>query len=344
MSGHNQQTSGPRLRVAIIGDGERLTVVGALLRGAARFEVLGQAGMPQSSALADIPWSDDARILVTSGDVQAVIAAGSTRTDIEAAELAVQRGLSVWRLPPLARSFTEGHEIIKHLGRDAPVYRVASWWEHVADQAWNEVAWPSEFRPVRSELLLSATAPPFDSWRRARGHAGGGVLALDAHRLLEALIATRGLPDSVFAITSPALDIPPAATGHDAEALAVAVLRYPASGVAWVRAVWSAAPHETTLTHVGTGLAARLATDELVVSDNTGAVVDRRPINASWLAADLQRFSELVQGQARDRAMVTLERHLAVAALLEAAYLAANTNHPESPGKFYEVVGRTVPR
>ncbi len=344
MSGHNEPTTGARLRVAIIGDGERLAVVWSHLRVAARFQVIGQAGMAQTGALPDLPWSDDARILITNPELQAVVLAGSTRADAEAAELAVQRGLSVWRLPPMSRNFAEAHEAMKRLGRDAPVYRVASWWEHVADQAWGEIAWPSELRPLHTELLFGAPEPPRESWRWSRSDAGGGVLTTGAYRLIEALIATRGLPDLTYAATGAAAGIPTGATGHDAEALTVAVLRYPAGGVAWLRAAWGTASAETLLLHRGATLSARLSTEELVVSDAEGAVVDRRPINTNWLAADLQRFAEQVQGQARDRAIATLERHLAVAALLEAAYLASHTNHPESPRKFYEVVGRPTPR
>jgi hypothetical protein len=41
---------------------------------------------------------------------------------------------------------------------------------------------------------------------------------------------------------------------------------------------------------------------------------------------------------------VTLERHMAVSALLQATYLSARTGQPESPLKLYEVQGWPEPQ
>lgn len=342
MSGNNEHGTQPRLRVALIGEGQRAATVADRVRAAAAFDVLGQAGMPQTAAAPDIPWVDDARILLSNPELQAVLLAGSTRADLEMGQLATQRGLHVWRLPPAARNFSEAHEIAKRLGRDAPIYHVASWWESAVASAWHELAWPTDFKPGYSEARLSGDAPPRESWKNHLHDAGGGVLACDAYTLLEVLVATRGLPEAAFATVR--TSVRDTARTRDTEDAAVAILHYPAGGIAWIRAGWELPPAEAELTHFGVSGAARLTREELVLTTRDAQVADRRPVHAGWVTADLSRFVELVNGKARDRAAAALERHLAVAALLESLYLASQTNHPESPQKLYEVQGRPLPR
>lgn len=337
----NLHPSQAAVRAALVADAAGLARLAPALRASNMFELRGQAGMPQADALPGVPWVDDRRVLVANPEIEAVILAGSTREDVALAATVVQRGAHIWRLPPLARNFAEAVEVARLIRKQSAVYRVASWWEHVADHTWNELAWPDAFQPLLSELRVRAPGPARASWRARSAEAAGGVLAQEAYDLLEALCATRGLPESVSA-TIGTLHHPPATTPRETEDTVVAILRY-AGGAAVVQATWDTVPPERLLAHHGRAVTARLTEDEAVLGDGAGQVFDRRPLPTEYLVAELRQFAEWVRAAAHDRATACLEQHLATSALLEATYLAARTGHPEAPLKFYEVQGWPLP-
>lgn len=332
-----------RLPVGLIASPGRLEQVLRAVRGCPLLELVGQAGMPQAAAAPEAPWFDDARVLVTRGAMQAVLLASSTRRDAELAALVAERELPVWRLPPVARTFAEATEAVTRMRRASSVQRVASWWEHVVDHAWHELSWPADFKPLLSELHLRAPGPPLESWEASAGEAAGGVLARDAYNLLEALVALRGLPETVTAAVG---RFRPGAgrTLRETEDSAVAILRYAGGGFAALHAAWDLPPPEQRLVHAGAAASVTLSPEEVAVRDLDGRAIDTRPLPADPLGVELLRFAELVGSGARDRASAPLERHLAVTALLEATYLAARTGHPESPRKYYQAQGWPEPR
>ncbi len=340
---NNDRSTQGRLRTGLIASGERLDLVAPAVQACPLLELTGQSGMPQAAALPKVPWLDDWRVLMDQADLQAILLATTTRNDAELGAMAAQRGLHVWRLPPLARSFAEAAEIAGNIKRHATIYRLASWWEHVADHVWHELDWPENFQPLFSDLRISAVGPVAGSWRTSMNEAGGGVLANDGYAQLEALVAVRGLPESVSAAVGSCRPQPGGAAG-DAEDTALAILRYSGGGMAAVRATWNLPPIEQQLLHHGQVATVRLTGEEASVSDADGGLRDRHPLSGDYLASDLHRFVQWVGGDARDRAAEAVERHLAISALLDTVYLSARTGHPESPRKFYEVQGWPLPR
>ncbi len=339
----NERTSAAALPAGLIAGGERFDLLTPVLRSCPVLDVRGQAGMPQAAAWPNVPWFDDARVLLSQPGLQVAIVASSTRADVEAAAMAAERGLHVWRLPPLGRTFGEAIETVRLAKRASAVYCVASWWEHVVDHAWREIQWPGEFTPLFTELRVSARGPALSSWRVSPGDAGGGALASDGGAMLEALVAVRGLPESIVAAVGHYRHEAARAT-HEAEDTAIAVLRYAAGGLAVVRTAWDLWPLEQQTVHHGQNATVTLTDGEVRVADAAGTVVDRHPLPGDFLANELLRFANLVRGNARDQAAAALERHLAVNALLESTYLAARTNHPESPHRLYEAQGWPEPR
>ncbi len=343
MSGapNNERAAPGVLRVAVLGSGERLEAVLAAVRATGQMEVVGQAGMPAGGGLPDVPWFDDPRAVLGVSEVQAVLLAGSTRRDTEHALLAAERNLPLWRLPPAGRSFAESAEAATRVRRATVVRRIASWWEHVFEHVWRELAFPADFKPLLSEVRLSVRGPVQQSWRANLAEAGGGVLATDGYGLLEALVALRGLPESVVAAAG---RLRAASATRETEDTVVAVLRYTGGGQAVLRLGWDLPPGERTLIHHGAAASVTLTDDVVRVADAEGLTIDERPLPAEWLPSELVRFVQFVRGDARDQAAAPLERHLAVSALLDALYLSARTGHPESPHKFYATAGWPEPR
>ena len=332
------RSSAPTGLVALTED---LESVIAAIRACPALELVGQAGMPQADALPDLPWFDDPRVLITDTRVQAVVLATSTRGDTELAATAVANDVHVWRRPPMGRNFAEAAEVAGLVKRQATVYDVASWWAHVADPAWNELNWPDGFEPTFSEIRVSAPGPPEESWRRSARDTAGGALANDGYALLEALVATRSFPESAAAaVGTYRAD---RNTTPNAEDTALAMLRYADGGIASVRVTWDLSPTAHELIHHGRRATASLTMEDVTLLNAAGEMHDQRPVPSPFLAASLQRFAEYVRVDARDRAAVSVDRHLAVSAILETIYLAARTNHPEAPRKLYEVQGWPAP-
>ncbi len=340
-SNNEQKVPGP-IQVGLIASGPRLPPLAAAIEACVLLQPVGQAGMPASAAVPGLPRFDDPRLLLAHPELQAVVLAVSTRADLELAGMAAQRGLHVWRLPPLARSFAEACEVVARSRQLPTIYRVASWWEYVADHVWHELHWPPDFVPVFSDLRAGAPGPGPDAWQSRLTDAAGGVLPDAAYHLLEALVAVRGIPDSAVGLVG-RLGKSPVGVNRETEDVAVAILRFPAEGIAVLQAAWDRPPFERRLVHHGPAAIATLTDDEVRLTDASGADLDHRPLPGDFLTSELLRFAESICGQARDRAAAPMDRHLAVSALLEAIYLSARTNHPESPRKFYQLQGCREP-
>lgn len=333
----NERSGAAPLRTALVADAARAADLAAAARRVPELEIVGQAGMPQGAALSDVPWHDDRRVLVTMPELDVVLLAGTTRADNEMAGVACEHGVHVWRVAPLARGFAPAAECIRLARGFEGVYRVASWWEHVVDNGWSELDWPEQFTPHYSELRVSAAGPAAETWRGTLADAAGGVLADCGYDLLEALVATRGLPETVAAATATYYD-----AGRETEDTALAILRYADGGTALVRATWDCPPWFASVSHADGPVTVSIANGTLALT-GAGAADDERALPADWWSADLRRFVDYIRSDARDRALTPLERHLAVTALIETIYLAARTMHPETPRKLYEVQGWPLP-
>jgi predicted dehydrogenase len=330
------------VRVGLIADAERLESLAGAIDACVLLQPLGQAGMPAAAAMREVPWFDDPRVLLGQSGLEAVVLATSTRNDTQLAAMAAERGLHVWQLPPLARTFAEATEVAARIRRIPTVHRVASWWEYVTEQVWHDLHWPADFVPLFSEIRVSAPEPAPETGRALLAEAAGGAL-MDAYPLLEALVALRGLPETVAAAVGGYRKYADGKT-RQTEDTAAALLRFGGGGAAILRAAWNLPPAMHELAHYGQTESVTLTEELVSVVGGDGTTIDQRPLPGAFLTHEVLRFGELVRGQARDRAAAPLDRHLAVSALLETVYLAAQTGHPESPGKFYHMQGWPEPR
>lgn len=340
---NNAGPTTPRLRIGLMAEPGALSQLVPALTACDRLEIVAQSGMLAGSAAPHWPHVPDLRVLLEDPQIQAVVVALPTRRGTEVIRQALTRPLHVWALPPLAAAFDEAVELIALTRKQRAILRIASWWEIVVEQAWHDLAWPEGFQVTFSDGSVSASGPDPSYWQADPKAAAGGVLAAAGYRLLESLAISRGLPETVVAAT---LRQPPDAAGvqRQTEDAAVAILRYGNDAIGTVRAAWDLAPHELRLCHQSATATVVLGEDELTLLGNDGTARDRHPLAGDFLLGEFQRFVALVEGQAHGQAVATLERHLLVSALLESIYLAARTNHPESPRKLYELHGLPVPR
>ncbi|MBU0618285.1 MAG: hypothetical protein KKI02_11245 [Planctomycetes bacterium] len=325
------------LRVGLIADADEASRYAEALRQCASLELCVCAGMSQKAVPDGAEWFDDTRVLIAQGGVNALIIGSSPRVGVSVGEMALERGVPVWRPPPLGRNFAEAVEVARRLQTTDVVYRTASWWEHIeAELSWALGVEPT-CKPVFSEVHVNAPGPPLQSWRSSLANAGGGVLACDAYATLENLVAVRGLPESVVAVIGKCRRRP-SEPPRETEDVANAILRYEDGGVASVRAAWDIAPTNQITLHHGSRSSVRYDETTVRVLGADGTALEERPLPPGFLAAEMARLAaEIIGEKPPEAARARIERHLAVSALLETVYLSSRTGHPEIPRRLFEV-------
>lgn len=307
-----------------------------------------QGGMPQTTTAPNAPWFDDLRVMIAQAELDGLILAVSPRQGVELAAIAagaVDRLRHVWRPPPLARNFSEAVETVRRMRASGVVFRVGSWWEHIGETVIAAMGrTPHGVKPeadaadgtstiALSDVDVSAVGPGIDSWWSSAADAGGGVLPANAYDMLEALVALRGLPETVYGATGRCRS-KMSAVPRETEDFAEAMLRYADGGVARVSARWDVPPFGHSSVHCGPELSVQLRVDCVEVRDVGGAIVHAAPLRGEYLAAELDRFAEDVRSRTTHDAL--LSRHLAVTAIMDATYLSSRTGQPESPRRLYE--------
>lgn len=330
-----------QIRAGLIAPADFAPACAAALRGNTHFIVVAQAGMPQAAALPGIEWFSDQRVLAAQGGIDALVACAAPRAMVDLSAIAAAHGVHLWRLPPPGRSFVETTETVQRHRAAGLVYRIASWWDLVAEGVRACLERADGLRPLFSEVYVRAAGPTLEQWPASQVDFGGGVLAADAYGMLEALIALRGLPDSVNAATGRCRR-PPAGAPRETEDLALAILRYEGGGLGIIRAAWDIQPFKQTTLHHSADHSMRLTPEEAAVVDASYRRVAQRPLRQDLLLNELAVLAGEIRGE-RDP-FPAQERHIAVAALLEAAYLSARTGQPESPQKLYDVQKWPLPR
>lgn len=336
---NNEKRTGGRLRVGLLASAIEQPPLLRAIRAVSGLELCGQAGSRASAAAPAVPHFDDPRVMLAQGGVELLVLGLSTREACEHAGAALDYGVHVWRRPPLGRTFAEAAAAARLAMRNRPVYRIASHWEAV-EPAVRGLLTPGEEPPSYCDLFVSAAGPPADSWRASRGESGGGVLINDGYAALEALIALRGLPATVSSAVG-AFRQRRGAPVRDGEDTVAAILRFDDGAVAAVRCGWDMAAGERWAVYHG---------EQWSLTLRAGGAVMRRGEDGAEQAAthaeepwgdDLARTFHAIRSA--DAQTAAVERHVAVAALIDTIYLAARTHQPESPHKLYEVQGWPLP-
>jgi predicted dehydrogenase len=345
MTAGNNDTpqKGGRLRVGLIAEADEADAYVTAVRACPELELCAQAGVAQQAAAKGVEWFDDMRVLIAQGGISAVIISASPGSTADLCEVAATEGVHVWMRPPLGRNFAEAVEVARRLQRITVVCRIGSWWDHVRDEIRATLAEADGREPVFSEIEVSTPGPPGQSWRANEAESAGGALACDGYPMLEALLAIRGLPESVVGAVAQCRRQSPEST-RETEDIASAILRYEMGGLAYLRASWDIPPFCHQTLHHGRQASVKYDCAHVSLLSHNGEHSDERPLAGGWQAAALARFAaELRGGTCNAPSDATIIRHLAVSAVLEAVYLSARTEHPENPRRLFEVQKWPVP-
>lgn len=320
-------------RVGLITDtDDAATLIGAITAAPSLHLV---AQVTDWTPAADVQRFDDPRALIAQAGIEAVLVGSSIRFGVEISRLAIERRVHVWRMPAHGRTFAETTDLLRQ-AREQDVYlHAASWWSHIRDEVRAALAGEVPFRSSCAEIRIAGVGPPLESWKSSQPAAGGGVLTTEGYAWLECLVALCGVPESVSAKIG-RCRIGAAIAPRETEDFAELLMRFSDGGCVSILAFWDIPPYDAYAQFHAPSSTLRIERNRAVTINISGGSTQAQIFKANFLSADLERFVRAVHSPREAAILAEQERHVAVASILETAYLSARTGQPEVPRQLYE--------
>ena len=234
------------LPVAVIGVG---ALGGRVLQGllaSGRVKVVGVSdrdarAAEEVAAPAKLPAYSDNRSLLAETRPEAVYLSVPPPAAMELITACAERGISVWKEPPLARNLDEGLALVGLMEKAGLKLAVGTQRRFARGyrRAW-------ELRESVGKVFLARAHYLFHwgaelGWRADKVTAGGGALLELAYHSLDLMVWMLGMPEEVYGLTarSTGEGAPPI---HDTDDTAAAILRYGAGSMATVVTTRSSGP------------------------------------------------------------------------------------------------------
>jgi len=279
---------------------------------------------------------DDFRSLIVTTPIEALFVAVPPYLRAKYLPLAAERKIPVWMLTPAARRFDEAIELLAVFeNADCPIAVARSWGFEPALQP--ETIGLSEVgRIFFARGNVTVCSEEDLDWRGDSQRAGGGVLLYCAYAMIDTLVQIMGLPSNVYArvagVSRPGTRFP-----YDTEDTAALVCQFAGGGIAVLSACWTAGPDHKSMSLHGLSGSIHIDDSKVEVRDRTGDIeIHRLPRPTNDIEPQVETFlSELATSPRRLRGI--LRQHLPTLALIEAAYLSAQTGQPESPSAIFRI-------
>lgn len=320
-------------RVGLITDTDDAAMLTAAITAAPSLHLVAQVA--DFTPTPDVQRFDDSRALIAQAGVEAVVLGSSVRFGVDTSRLAVERRVHVWRMPPHGRSFAETTDLLRQ-AREQDVYlHAASWWSHIRDEVRAALAVEAPFRSSCAEIRIASVGPALDSWKSSLPSAGGGVLTAEGYAWLECLVALCGVPESVSAKIGRCRS-GGALAPRETEDFAELLMRFSDGGCVSILTFWDIPPYDAYAQFHAASSTLRIERNRAVTINISGGTTQAQGFKADFLSADLERFVRAVHSPREAAILADQERHVAVASILETAYLSARTGQPEVPRQLYE--------
>jgi predicted dehydrogenase len=279
---------------------------------------------------------DDFRSLIVNSPLDALLVAVPPFVRVNYLPIAAERRLPVWMLTPAARTLDEALQILD-LFATAEVPLAISRAYGLDPCLHEDTIGPEAIgRLFLARGHVLGCDPEDLDWRGDSQRAAGGVLLDRAYGIIDLIIQTMGMPGTVYAAAA-GVSRPGTRSPYDTEDTASVVCQFAGGAMAQVAACWTAGPEEWSLDLHGIKGSAHIDDQSVIVRDRAGTtelLAQARPANL--LAPQIEDFLTTVRTSPR-RIRSTISEHLAVLAVLEAAYLSARTGEPESPGPILDM-------
>ncbi len=346
-----QESASQTPAVALIGVADCPELLLDALSSGEQVRLAGMADSDRSlvervSAARGVPGFVDARRMLAelqhADTLDAVFITVGQSEAVAAMSLAIERRVNAWKLAPLAANLDTAAEWVRAFDAEGLLLRIGRPWrthrcfEVAAD--WGDQLGERTLIEARTVLEHSH---PLD-WRRDCERAGAGALLAVGLDMIDLAVATAGIPDEVTAVTSQnasnSLGLP-----AEVEHTAVLLIKYDSGLIGTLMSTWA------------TGTADRLfrlhgAEAVLELTDRHARLIgpDGKRLRARRAGAEAWReawrrttdnFATLLRQPPKHNADASILWNMAV---IEAAYLSARTNQPESLQSVFEM--HNIPR
>lgn len=253
---------------------------------------------------------------------------------LEFVEMASSRGIAVFHKAPWARTVEEARRLIELFAERRCPLVVSRWWQC-----------EPVFKPLADIThscghVFAATASIHTTdtsagWRGDAQRAGGGVLLNGAYEILDMLVHTMGMPESVYAQCGFGTK-PGSPKSYDTEDFAFLSLGLSEDRKASLRCARGAAEANWQVTFYGTKAMVEVSPDRLILAPRDGGAPQQHKVWARYpIAHAIASFAETLNDEEK-RLKSPAKEHLATLAVIQAAYLSAKTGEPESPSRMLD--------
>lgn len=341
-------SGGDPLPVAVIGLGG---LGGLVLQGLLASDTVKVVGVSDrdaraakaAAAPARLPAYSDDRSLLAETRPEAVYLAVPPPAAVELIAACAERGICVWKEPPLARSLDEGIALVGLVEKAGLKLAVGTQRRFARGyrRAW-------ELRETVGKVFLARAHYLFHwgaelGWRADKATAGGGALLELAYHSLDLMLWMLGMPEEVYGLTARSTD-EGAAPIYDTDDTAAAILRYGAGSMATVVTTRSSGPVSEEFSLHGRDGSLTACSEWCTLRGPDGNVLDSTredigPVNL--FRRQGEAFAAAVSGKAT-RYECSARENLLNLAVIEAIYLSDKTSQPENPVRLLTSRGWTV--
>jgi predicted dehydrogenase len=340
------------LKTAVLGLGDE----GQLLLEAAKeldyFTIAavadGDASLAQqTAALLKCEAYDDYRQLIITNQFDCLFVAAPIHTCAEYLKMALKKKFNVFKLPPLARNFSETTELVKLAQSEEVTLALAN----TGRFAKPALAMRDFILQHSSEQVLFVLAAagwpdadkPQPKWRKDLVLAGGGVILYDCWEVIDQIVCNFGVPQQVYCLTG--------STAADkqqrlylTEDSAVATMKFSdtfSGGLLAGRAAYSfgQVARKLLIAH-GQNILLRVDDKCFEVTDPQGQCLRREGFEDDFLSGlkkALKNFGSHLLSPDKNPLISTAADYLKHMAFVEAAYVSARTGMPEEPGRILNI-------
>jgi len=286
---------------------------------------------------------DDHRSLLVEAKLDVLFLALPTHLCGPCIQLAAQRAVHLFKQAPLARTVPEAVEWIKLVEKTGRAFHVGAPRRflpgYLAAHQLLEEGRLGELYLVQAESFGAFPAPL--GWRGDPLLAGGGVLLEQAYHLLDQVLWNAGPPEQVYALHADRgakRALPPYRT----EDTAVLTLKLAAGAIGSLVTSWLTGPPRERLAFFGVEGGLEVDPADLRLLDPRGELLEEKrfgPVDESWgVGQQLRHFADCLRDP-HVRSVSTAREHLTNLAVVEAAYLSARTQLPESLKMLHTAAG-----
>jgi len=281
-------------------------------------------------------WYDDYRSLIVEEKLDVLFLALPNFLCGECLDLAVKTGVHVFKEAPLARSLPEAMQWVERMEKTERRFQIGARRRFAPGYlAAHRILEKEELGLVylvRGEYFLHYPEQrgAFD-WRGDPVLAGGGVLLEESYHLIDQIVWSLGLPEKLYSLNTNKCSkqvLPPYRT----EDTATVTMKFADGAVGNLLCSWMTGPSQERLLVHGTEGSLEAGANYLRRYEPGGKVIkeDRFEVDDAWMIGQqVRQFGDSLR-DADLKPISTAREHIPNVAIVEAAYLSARTQLPET--------------